>query len=122
MTPQSEQAAKASLRTRIMVPMILLAGLALIAAGAIVAVIESRNVESSVDQRLMRIRDELRVLADKGVDPETGKPFAEPADLLETFMERTVIGETEGEVVFMGDRVRSSPRGSPRFASRTIPS
>lgn len=111
MTPQSEQAAKASLRTRIMVPMILLAGLALIAAGAIVAVIESRNVESSVDQRLMRIRDELRVLADKGVDPETGKPFAEPADLLQTFMERTVIGETEGEVVFTGDRVALVPEG-----------
>lgn len=101
----SEPVAKASLRTRIVVPMILLAALTLIAAGTIVAVIHDRNTSSGIEQQMMRTRDELRLLAENGVDPATGQPFAGPAQLLETFLARTVISEAEGDLAFIDGEI-----------------
>lgn len=88
-----------------MVTMVLLAVISLAMSGAIVAVIQDRAITDNLVAQLERARDELRVLAFKGVDPATGDPFSGPAELLETYLERTVIGAGEGEVAFVGDRV-----------------
>lgn len=101
----SQPAPKASLRLRIMVPMILLAGLALVAAGAIVALIQERQIEAGMDQQLTRTRDELRLLAEEGLDPNTGRPFAGASQLLESYLARTVVGAAEGDLAFVDGQV-----------------
>lgn len=106
MTVQHGDGARTSLRTRIVLPMILMAALTLAASGAIVATIQYREIHSTMDQHLTRTRDELRLLADEGVDPGTGQPFAGPSELLRTYLMRTVVGEAEGEVAFVGGDVK----------------
>lgn len=101
----SDLTAKVTIRARIMLTMILLTVVSLAMSGAIVAIVQDRAISENLIAQLERARDELRVLSSKGVDPATGDPFTGPAELLETYLERTVIGEGEGEVAFVGDRV-----------------
>ncbi len=98
--------ARVTIRARIMWAMVLLAGLSLLTSGAIVAIVQDRAISSNLDAQLERSRDELRVLATRGVDPATGAPFAGPSELLRTYLERTVVGPGEGEVAFVGSTVR----------------
>lgn len=105
MTSLPGDAPKAGLRTRIMLPMILLAALALAASGAIVAAIQYREIGIEMDEQLMRSAEELRNLADGGLDPKTGEPFAGPKELLSTFLSRTKVSDTESMVGFVEDRV-----------------
>lgn len=98
--------ARVTIRARIMWAMVLLAGLSLLTSGAIVAIVQDRAISSNLDAQLERSRDELRVLATRGVDPATGAPFAGPSELLRTYLERTVVGPGEGEVAFVGPAVR----------------
>lgn len=98
--------ARVTIRARIMWAMVLLAGLSLLTSGAIVAIVQDRAISSNLDAQLERSRDELRVLATRGVDPATGAPFAGPSELLRTYLERTVVGPGEGEVAFVGSAVR----------------
>ena len=95
---QTAPRAPGSIRHRIMWPMILLAGLALLVSGGIVSVIQDRSITAAVDERLERTRDELKVLAQSGVDPQTGDQFTGPSEVLHTFLSRTVLGDAEGEV------------------------
>ena len=104
MSPEAD-GAKAGLRTRIMLPMILLAALTLIASGTIVAAIQYREIGRAMDDQLMRSAGELRRLADDGLDPATGQPFAGPKELLSTFLSRAMVSQTEGMLAFVGDRV-----------------
>lgn len=106
MSAQPDFVTKVTLRTRIITAMVLLAGLALLSSGIIVAVLQHRSILDGVDERLMRTRDELRVLATEGVDPETGLPFAGPSELLHTFLARTVIGAGEGELAVLNGEVQ----------------
>ncbi|MBB1482943.1 HAMP domain-containing histidine kinase [Tessaracoccus sp. MC1865] len=103
---QPDLVAKVTLRARLITTMVLLAGLALLTSGAIVAVLQHRAIHSGVDDQLTRTRDELRVLATEGIDPATGQSFAGPSELLHTFLARTVIGEAEGELAVVDGQVR----------------
>ncbi|WP_197510767.1 hypothetical protein [Tessaracoccus coleopterorum] len=93
---ETDGKARTSLRVRIMGPMILMAALTLAASGAIVAAIQQREIVGGTDAQLIRVRDELRVLAEDGIDPGTGQPFAGPSELLRTYLARTVVSEAEG--------------------------
>ena len=93
--PQPDFVTKVTLRSRLIAAMVLLAGLALLSSGIIVALLQHQAILENVDHQLSRTRDELRVLATKGVDPDTGNPFAGPSELLHTFLARTVIGGAE---------------------------
>ena len=104
-TAPEDGAAKVSLRMRIMLPMVLLAALTLLAAGAISGVIQHQQISQSMDDQLIRVRDELSVLAEQGVSPTTGQAFANPSDLLHTSLARTVVGEAEGQFAFIGAKV-----------------
>ncbi|GAA4894180.1 HAMP domain-containing sensor histidine kinase [Tessaracoccus lubricantis] len=105
MTAQPDLVARVTLRSRLIITMVLLAVLALLASGAIVAVLQHRSIHGSVDDQLLRTRDELRVLAEQGIDPETGQAFAGPSELLHTFLARTVIGAAEGELAVVDGQV-----------------
>ncbi len=97
---------RGTLRARLMWAMVLLAGLSLAASGAIVAVVQDASISANLDAQLGQNRDELRILAESGVDPSTGEPFAGPSELLGTYLQRTVVGPGEGEVAFVGPDIR----------------
>lgn len=101
-----QRAARVTIRARIMWAMVLLAGLSLLTSGAIVWIIQDRAISTNLNAQLVRSREELRVLASEGVDPATGEPFTGPSELLRTFLERTAVGPGEGELAFVGGKVR----------------
>lgn len=106
MTDADPRTARVTIRARIMWAMVMLAGLSLLTSGAIVAIVQDRVISANLDAQLERSRDELRVLATRGVDPATGAAFTGPSELLRTYLERTVVGPGEGEVAFVGAEVR----------------
>lgn len=104
--PQPDFVTKVTLRTRLILTMVLLAGLALLTSGFIVGILQHRAILEAVDRQLLQSREELRVLALEGVDPETGQAFAGPSELLHTYLARTVIGADEGELAVVDGSVQ----------------
>ncbi|AQP45797.1 sensor histidine kinase [Tessaracoccus flavus] len=103
--PATAFAPTATIRARIMWTMVLLAVASLITSGVVVAVLQDRNIHANVYAQLSRSKDELQVLASRGVDPATGAAFTGPSQLLQTYLQRTVIGPAEGELAFVDGRV-----------------
>lgn len=130
MTPTgSDFVTKVTIRARIMWTMVLLSFLALLTSGTIVALIQDRNIRSDIEQQLTLAKEELRVLATQGVDPATGDPFSGPSELLETYLQRTVLGPDEGELAFIGnevawvadDAVRLRPENDDQLIAQMAP-
>lgn len=90
-----------TIRTRFMVALVLVAGIALTISGMIVGILQNRHLWDTTKQQLERVQGELRALATKGVDPETGKPFTSAPNVLKTFMSRSVISHDSGEAGFI---------------------
>lgn len=103
---QPDFVTKVTLRSRLIAAMVLLAGLALLTSGIIVALLQHQAILENIDDQLKQTRDELRVLATNGVDPDTGDAFAGPSELLHTFLARTVIGAAEGEFAVVNGSVQ----------------
>jgi signal transduction histidine kinase len=95
-------------RVRITAAVALLLALALSGAGAIVYAVEYQRLEEQMVSEVDQEFAEFSRLADEGIDPETGEPFAEPGALLDTFLSRNVPAENEVLVSWY--------RGGPRFA------
>ena len=91
----------ATIRTRFMVALVLVAGIALTISGTIVGILQNRHLWDTTKDQLERVQGELRALATKGVDPETGKPFTSAPNVLKTFMSRSVISHDSGEAGFI---------------------
>ncbi|NLE98521.1 MAG: HAMP domain-containing histidine kinase [Propionibacterium sp.] len=111
MTDSSEPAKKrkrrsTSIRQRIATAMVALVVVSLTVTGAIVLYLEGRSDRERVDAYLLRTRDEFAVLAQEGVDTETGMPFEGPSQLLRTFISRTMIDQNEGELGIVDGRIR----------------
>ena len=104
-SPPTDLVTKTTIRARIMWAMVLLAVLSLATSGAIVAAVQDRNIVDKVEQQLRRAKDELQVLAERGVDPATGARFSGPSELLRTYLERTVVSTAEGELAFVAGSV-----------------
>lgn len=129
MTDAHDGDAKTSLRIRIMLPMILLAALTLAASGAIVAAIQHREIARGIDSQLIMTRDELQVLAEQGLDPATGAPFTGASELLRSFLMRSVVSESEGELAFVDGKpawkaspdVRLRPEGDLQLIEAVTP-
>lgn len=96
---------RTSLRARIMLPMILLAALALVLAGVVSAFIQHNAIISGIDDQLEGTRDELRVLATQGVDPSTGQPFTTPSALLRSYLARSAVVDAAGEMAIVDGKV-----------------
>ncbi|HEY4557483.1 MAG TPA: sensor histidine kinase, partial [Enteractinococcus sp.] len=108
-TNESKRAAgsRVSVRVRLLVGMILLAGLTLLIAGTANYLLERRGLESRLDEALTRDVEEIRVLADTGIDPETQEHFTNAADLMYSAMQYNQMAETQsmlsmqnGEIVW----------------------
>lgn len=104
--PQPDFVTKVTLRFRLIVAMVVLVAVALLTAGIIVGLLQRQAILESIDNQLHQTRDEVKVLATQGVDPDTGEPFAGPSELLHTFLARTVIGAAEGEFAVVNGAVQ----------------
>ncbi|NWN88567.1 MAG: HAMP domain-containing histidine kinase [Micrococcaceae bacterium] len=105
--PQRAAGAKLSVRARLLIGTILLAGLTLLIAGAVNYVLERQNMESSMDDSLARDIEDFRVLADTGINPATQQHFTQATDLMYTAMQynqlsetQSVLGMQNGEIVW----------------------
>lgn len=108
-TNESKRAAgsRVSVRVRLLVGMILLAGLTLLIAGTANYLLERRGLDARLDEALTRDVEEIRVLADTGIDPETQEHFTNAADLMYSAMQYNQMAETQsmlsmqnGEIVW----------------------
>ena len=72
------------------------------------------SIENRVQRELSMVADELTVLARDGVNPQTGRPFDNPRDLLRVAVQRSVLSRNEGEfAVVNGDIVWLAPDPIP---------
>ncbi len=95
-----------TVRERIVAAVLLLASLALLAAGGTAWVLQRHLVDEEIDATLQRVVTEMRTVADQGIDPRTGAPVTDAAALVYTMMEDRVPGSNEGMVAFVGDELR----------------
>src|SRR5690625_4670882 len=93
--PQRAAGSRGSVRVRLLIGMILLAGLTLLIAGAVNYFFERKNLETTLDEALARDVEELRVLADTGIDPNTQQHFTNAADLMYTAMQYNQVAQNQ---------------------------
>ncbi|KAA1420587.1 HAMP domain-containing histidine kinase [Mumia zhuanghuii] len=104
--------------------MALLTGVALLCAGLAAYFVELRRVDDHVREQITQELREFQTLQERGVDPATNAPFADPDRLLTTFMtrnqpnahERIIAFSSNGDRRFLGRR-DSSLFSSPDFVS-----
>lgn len=94
-SPQRAAGSRVSVRVRLLIGMILLAGLTLFIAGAVNYFFERKNLETTLDEALARDVEELRVLADTGIDPSTQQHFTSAADLMYTAMQYNQVAQNQ---------------------------
>ena len=95
-----------TVRDRIIVTVVVLSALALTVAGATAWALQLERVDREIRDALHRTIEELITLAETGVDPDTGEPFAGSDRLLYTMMSREVPAANEGMVAFLGENLR----------------
>ncbi|HYG92027.1 MAG TPA: sensor histidine kinase, partial [Nocardioides sp.] len=89
-------------RARIASTVALLVAIALVGAGLIVYVVESRRIEASVQREVEQELGEFAKLERDGIDPRTGEDFADVKALLRTFLRRNVPDDDELLVAWVG--------------------
>ncbi|RAX22928.1 MULTISPECIES: cell wall metabolism sensor histidine kinase WalK [unclassified Actinomyces] len=119
---------RATIRTRIIWTIILVASVALATSGAAVWMLDLRSTHADIDDRLVLTRQELRRLADDGIDPTSGEPLSDPAQTLRVYMERSVLGSGEGQLGIVdgavqwvsAEGVRLRPEDDPELVDRLL--
>lgn len=87
-----------SVRTRVVVTLLVLTLAAVTITGVISYLLQRAAYVQRLDDSLTRTVDEVRILAQEGVDPETGEPFTESDQMVYVAMLRHMPGPTEGMV------------------------
>lgn len=95
-----------TVRNRILATVVVLSALALVVAGGTAWYFQRERVDADIAATLNRTIDELRTLAETGVDPDTGEPFETSDRLLYTMMRREVPATNEGMIAFVEDNLR----------------
>ncbi|MFZ0529120.1 MAG: hypothetical protein WAL91_01115, partial [Propionicimonas sp.] len=127
--PLGEPRFLGSIRTRLIVAVLLMVALALAIAGLKAYTLQRTLAEQRAVESLNHVAEEFRVLATTGVDPRTGTTFASPRDLLRVAIQRTVLTGAEGELGIVGDTitwwapgtVSFRPEGDPAFVAAVMP-
>jgi signal transduction histidine kinase len=83
-------------RTRVVGLLVLLTALALVLSGATAYLLQRTVMNNQIDDSLTRSVQEFRILAQEGVNPETGEPFSASDQLVFTAMQRTLPADDEG--------------------------
>lgn len=97
---------KGTVGGRILVSMILLTLTILVASGASMYLIQRGQTIARLDDSLSRSVGEFRVLAQEGVNPDTGQSFTKAEDLAYVAMQRSLPSANEGLVALTENRVR----------------
>lgn len=101
-----------TVRTRVIAAVLALTLLALTIAGLTAYTLEHALAEQRVRGYLNRGVDELRVLAEQGVDPTTGEKFTNADDLIRTAMQRHVLASNESELGIVDGKIAwTAPEG-----------
>ena len=95
-----------TVRDRILATVVVLSALALVVAGGTAWYFQRERVDADIEAALERTIDELRALAETGVDPDTGDTFQTSDRLLYTMMRREVPATNEGMIAFVEDNLR----------------
>ncbi|MGD7733045.1 sensor histidine kinase [Propionibacteriaceae bacterium G57] len=104
--PDRPERSRATIRSRIITVVILLTAFALAVSGFTLFALQQSQAVSRVDSYLTRVEQELKILAQTGIDPATGERFTGPSEVLRTFLERNVLGPAEGQVAVVEGQVR----------------
>lgn len=108
--PRRVAGSRLSIRARLLIGMLLLTGLTLLIAGTVNYVLERKNVDARMDSSLSRDVEEVRVLADSGIDPETQQHFTNATDLMYMAMQYNQLSETQSMLGMQhGDIAWSAP-------------
>ena len=93
-TPRSAVRPSRSVRSRLLLWVLVMAALGLALTGGTLLVIQSARIESAADDSLRRGYQEFERHA-QGIDTETGRPFADVGHLLVAAMQYRVPGPYE---------------------------
>jgi two-component system, OmpR family, sensor kinase len=83
-------------RTRVVGLLVLLTALALVLSGATAYLLQRSVMNHQIDDSLTRSVQEFRILAQEGINPETGEAFSASDQLVFTAMQRTLPADDEG--------------------------
>ncbi len=92
-------------RSTILLTVLVLSAIALATAGFTAAVLQDRRVTERVDSDLSSSVESFRLLAETGVNPSTGEPFASAAELVRAAIARTIPARNEGLIGIVDGRV-----------------
>lgn len=92
-------------RTRVVGLLVLLTALALLLSGATAYLLQRAVMNSQIDDSLKRSVLEFRILAQEGINPETGEPFSASDQLVFTAMQRTLPADDEGMLGLRGGEI-----------------
>ncbi|HSO03439.1 MAG TPA: HAMP domain-containing sensor histidine kinase [Candidatus Limnocylindrales bacterium] len=84
-----------SVRARVLASVMVMALLGVLVAGGVVYLVQARTLTSSITSSLEQEVAEFRALAETGLDPETGAPFASIERLLRVALQRNVPDRNE---------------------------
>ena len=93
----------------VLVPVFLVIGTTWLSAWGLL----NQQLEERINQHLTREAQELIVLAEKAINPETDLPFSNSADLLELYMQRTIPEPNETMFVVVNGLVQSRSTDTP---------
>ena len=99
-----------TVRTWILATVLSLTALALVTAGFTASRLQELRVDARIDNDLLAEAEEFRLLADVGVDPDTGQEFDSPDDLVRTAMERVIPARHEGVLGFVDGQLEYTTR------------
>jgi signal transduction histidine kinase len=106
--------AAASIRVRIVVGYLLLMTIGLVIAVLVTRQVQLARVDREIEQEQAQEVEELRRLAEEGIDPATGEPFGEDvAAIFDTFLSRNVPSDDEGFYALVAGQPFQSSTGSP---------
>ncbi|MGV8850006.1 MAG: sensor histidine kinase [Propionibacteriaceae bacterium] len=114
-----------SIRERLVVTILLLTFFGIGMSGAVAYVLQWGRIQSEAYSQLSRDSSDFRALATANIDPGTGKPFTNVADLLRRALETKtlsesggILGITDGQVVWKANTsVAIRPENDPAFVA-----
>lgn len=107
------RSARSSILGWVMLPLLL----ALVATYFVSGVLLKNSLASQIDEQLSQEAQELSLLADRAINPETGEKYDSARELLDLYIRRSVPSNTETIFVMVDGSVtqRSSGPGLPRL-------
>jgi signal transduction histidine kinase len=98
---QAPRRFRLTLRRRIVGSIAALSAIGLLTAGLAALLVERERIADSVRLSLQQEIGEFRELADNGLDPATGRPFADPGQLITVAMQRNIPDANEISMGFV---------------------